>query len=142
MASSLLLKLKDYHEQERWFESKKAELTEALSTYYTGPQTKWDDVLSALLTIEKLKQLPEAYLSPTLIDIVSRDHTEATALLQNHITAATASFGQVNESLKSSPVAINVASPDFDGVEAITIVEEYLRCLQLVEEIGSKYTAY
>lgn len=134
VASSLLLKLKDYHEQEAWFERKKAELSEALSTYYNGTQTKWDDVLSVLTTVEKLKVLPAVYLCDTVIDVVSKDHAELTASLGSHLDTAAASFTQINEAIGTSAVELDTASPEFGGVDAIKTVEDYLARLQLVRE--------
>lgn len=142
VASNLLLTLKDYHEQEAWFEGKKAELSDALLTYYDGVETKWDDILSALETAEKLKVLPTAYLSDTLIDAVSKDHTELTTSLEELLEAATASFSQIHEAIGASAVELDTDSPNFSGIAAVAIVEDYLARLTLVREQAACLAPY
>ena len=77
VAADLLFRLKDFHEQAAWFEERKTVLSETLSVYYNGVDSKWDAALSAVETVARLRDIPDAYISNILIEMVAKEHTEA-----------------------------------------------------------------
>lgn len=133
-ASSLLLTLKDYHEQEAWFEDKQAELSAALPSYYSSAQTDWDAVLAALETARKLKEFPQEYLSDTLTVALSKDHADLISSLEALIAQAEAAFSLIHASIGETPVELPCDSPDFNAADAAAVAGEYLSHLSLIGE--------
>lgn len=91
-ASALLISLKEYHEQVAWFEANSAILADVLGFYFDGIESKWDEALSAIDALEKLKNLPTTYITEELKNIVSHEHSETIATLDEFIGSSTTAF--------------------------------------------------
>lgn len=130
IASTLLIKLKGYHEQLSWFENNSSELESTLFSYYNGVYTKWDEALSAMESLEKLRSLPSPCITATLKNIASEEHFNISAELSNLVGATEAAFDGIKNIVSSGELTLDVGDPDFDGRTAITSIDGYLRELE------------
>lgn len=142
VATDLLFRLKDFHEQVAWFEERETVLSETLSVYYNGVDSKWDAALSAVETVARLRDIPDAYISNILIEMVTKEHTEAIISLETLLGAATVAFAQIKDVLHIGPIDMDIDGLDFSGVDALTIVDDYLRRLNLIREQVSHLAPY
>lgn len=135
VASSLLLSLKEYHEQVAWFETNSTILTDALSSYYNGVESKWDDALAAIDALEKLKTLPAACITEVLQSIVSQDHAKQITALDEHLSASMAAFAKIRNIISSGAIELGIDETDFNGASALAQIDIYLKAL---DRIGDK----
>ncbi len=134
VASSLLLGLKEYHEQVAWFESNSASLADALSIYYNGVESNWDDALNAIDVIEKLKALPSACITENLKKIVSQDHSKQIATLDELLSASMTAFAKIQDVISSGAIELGIDEADFNGKTAIEQIDIYLTELNRVAD--------
>ena len=134
VASSLLLSLKEYHEQAAWFETNSTILTDALSSYYSGVESKWDDALAAIDALEKLKALPAAYITEALQSIVSQDHSKQIAALDERLSASMTAFAKIQNIISSGAIELGIDETDFNGKTAIEQIDIYLRKLDRIAD--------
>lgn len=142
VASSLLFSLKDYHEQTEWFETNSANLANVLCNYYCGIESKWDDALTAIDTLEKLKNLPVDYITDTLKDIISHDHSTEIATLDDLVSTSTAAFAKIRNIMSSGTIVLDIDKADFDGRTAIDQVDLYLKVLDRMADEATSLTPY
>lgn len=134
VASSLLLSLKEYHEQVAWFETNSTILTDALSSYYNGVESKWDEALAAIDALEKLKALPAACITEALQSIVSQDHSKQITALDEHLSASMAAFANIRNITSSSAIELGIDETDFDGVAVLAQIDIYLKALDRIAD--------
>ena len=134
VASSLLLSLKEYHEQVAWFETNSTILTDALSGYYNGAESKWDDVLAAIDALEKLKALPAACITEALQSIVSQDHSKQIAALDERLSASMTAFAKIRNIISSGAIVLGIDETDFDGVAVLAQIDIYLKALDHIAD--------
>ena len=132
VASSLLLSLKEYHEQVAWFETNSTILTDALSSYYNGVESKWDDALAAIDALEKLKTLPAACITEALQSIVSQDHAKQITALDEHLSASMAAFAKIRNIISSGAIELGIDETDFNGASALAQIDIYLKALDRI----------
>lgn len=134
VASSLLFRLKEYHEQAAWFETNSGNLADALSIYYNGVESKWDDALIAMDALEKLKALPADCTTEVLQSIVSREHSKQIAAFDEFLGAATTAFAKIRNILSSGEIELGIDETDFNGVEAVEQIDIYLKTLDHIAD--------
>ncbi len=132
VASSLLLSLKEYHEQEAWFETNSTILTDALSGYYSGVESKWDDALTAIDALEKLKALPAEYITEVLQSVVSQDHSKQIAALDERLNASMTAFAKIRNIISSGAIELGIDETDFNGASALAQIDIYLKALDRI----------
>lgn len=134
VASSLLFCLKEYHEQVAWFETNSANLADALSIYYNGVESKWDDALVAIEALEKLKSLPATCITGSLQSIVSQDHSKQIAALDELLGASMAAFAKIRNIISSGAIELGIDEPDFNGKTALKQIDFYMRELARIAD--------
>ena len=134
IAVDILISLKDYHEKTAWFDNKDKELSNALASYYTGIDSDWDIVLTALDAAEKLSQLPADSVSSRLIELLSADHKAQIETLESLLSTVKTSLVQAREIVSNSPLSINIDSPDFDSDSTVTEINAYIAKLNELSE--------
>jgi very-short-patch-repair endonuclease len=142
VATNLLLSLKDYHEQVEWFEANDAYLSNALSFYYGGIESKWNEALSAMDAAEKLKNIPTTYISDTLKTMLAKDHQEEIAALDEFLGTSATAFAEIQSIISSSTIELGVDEAEFNGKATINIMDAYLTQLALVDEQASLLSMY
>lgn len=134
VAGALLLSLKEYHEQVAWFETNSTILTDALSSYYNGVESKWDDALAAIDALEKLKALPAACITEALQRIVSQDHSKQIAALDERLSASMTAFAKIRNIISSGAIELDIDGTDFDGVAVLAQIDIYLNELDRIAD--------
>ncbi|PNT92250.1 DUF4011 domain-containing protein [Clostridium thermosuccinogenes] len=132
VAVELLNSLKTYHEKTAWFYDKGTELSNALSTYYTGIDSDWDFILTAISIVEKLLHLPVNVISPRLIELLSVDHKTQIASLESLLSIVMTSFSQARNIALNKRFSINFDSSGFNYENTVIEINAYLSKLNEV----------
>lgn len=141
-ASALLISLKEYHEQVAWFEANSAILADVLGFYFDGIESKWDEALSAIDALEKLKNLPTTYITEELKNIVSHEHSETIATLDEFIGSSTTAFSKIRDIISSGTIELGIDQIDFDGRTAIGQIDIYLKELDHIANEAALLAPY
>ena len=132
LAVDLLNTLKTYHEKMAWFDEKSAELSNALSSYYTGIDSQWDFILAAVNIVEKLSQLLGNRISPRLIELLSADHRKQVETLGTLLSTVMTAFAQAKDIVSNSQLLLNIDLVDFDSDHAVVSIDAYIAGLNEV----------
>lgn len=137
MAVDLLNDLKTYQNCMEWFENEHDRLTGCLSAYYTGIDTKWDDVLSAISVFEGVEQLSIDKPSSQLIEMLSADHKEQVELLDSLSAEVMTSFELAKSIITENRLLYNSDTADFDPVCTVDSIKTALSILERISgQIG------
>jgi len=126
----LLNELKDYHGKIAWFEGKHGELTNALSTYYTGASTDWERVLSAMDIAGKLLQLPGNGIPSRFISWMADDHSHQIEKLNALLSSSVTAFAVARELALKSSLFLDFDEADFKIDEAAAATDLYILKLE------------
>lgn len=134
IAINLLSSLKEINDKIAWFIDNNEELTEIFSTYYSGVDSDWDFLLSAMNIVENLVNSMPDGVPQEIIDLVAFERSTQIDLLESSLASMETSFSQAKDIAMAKNLLFDFDSVDFDSNNALEVVSSYISKL---EELSS-----